>query len=129
MALWQGISKRKITGGRIRRARSKRRFEIGGERQFTNLGEQKTLHHRTTGGDSKRRVLAASICNLYIPKEKKTVKAKILTVKENPSNPNYVQRNIITKSALVGTDMGDALITSRPGQDGVINARLISAKK
>lgn len=128
MALWQGGSKRKGTGGRIRHARGKRRSEIGGERQFTGLGEQKALTHRMRGGSEKNRVLAASICNLYIPADKKTVKAKILTVKENPSNPNYVQRNIITKSAVIGTDIGDALVTSRPGQDGVINARLISKK-
>ncbi|MEM2838925.1 MAG: 30S ribosomal protein S8e [Thermoplasmata archaeon] len=129
MALWQGNSNRKITGGRIRPARGKRRSEIGGEKQLTNLGEQKTLPHRIRGGHVKSRVLAASICNLYIPDEKKTVKAKILTVKENPSNPNYVQRNIITKSAVIGTDLGDALVTSRPGQDGIVNARLISKKK
>jgi len=128
MALWQGGSKRKVTGGRIRSARGKRRSEIGGERQFTGLGEQKALKHRMRGGNEKNRVLAASICNVYIPAEKKTVTAKILTVKENPSNPNYVQRNIITKSAVIGTDIGDALVTSRPGQDGVINARLISKK-
>lgn len=129
MALWQGGSNRKLTGGRIRLAKGKRRREIGGERQFTHLGDQKTLPHRIRGGHVKSRVLSVSVCNLYLPAEKKTVKAKILTVKENPSNPNYVQRNIITKSAIVGTELGDALVTSRPGQDGVVNARLIEKKK
>jgi len=128
MAIWQGRSNRKITGGRIRHARGKRRYEIGGERQLTHLGDQKTTTVRMRGGGIKSRVLAANICNLYLPDEKKTVRAKILTVKENPSNPNYVQRNIITKSAIIGTEMGDALVTSRPGQDGVVNARLISRK-
>ncbi len=126
MALWQGGSKRKSTGGRIRHARGKRRSEIGGERQFTNLGDEKTLQHRSRGGGSKSRLLSTAVCNVYVPKQKKIVKTKVLTVKANPSNPNYVQRNIITKSAVVGTELGDVLITSRPGQDGALNGVLIS---
>jgi len=126
MALWQGNSKRKSTGGRIRHARGKRRSEIGGERQFTNLGNEKIMARRSRGGSSKSRVLSASVCNVYDPAQKKVVKTNVLTVKENPSNPNYVQRNIITKSAIVGTDLGDVLITSRPGQNGALNGILVN---
>lgn len=125
MALWQGGSKRKSTGGRIRRAQGKRRSEIGGEKQFTNLGEQKTIQHRSRGASTKSRLLSANVCNVYDPKQKKVLKTNVLTVKANPSNPNYVQRNIINKSAIVGTDLGDLLITSRPGQDGALNGVLI----
>jgi len=124
MALWQGHSKRKPSGGRIRPARGKRKFEIGREKQFMHLGERRVKLYRTRGGNSKTRVLSSNLCNLYDPKKKKVVRVKILTVKANPANPNYVQRNIITKGAIVGTDLGDALITSRPGQDGVLNAVL-----
>jgi len=126
MALWQGGSKRKSTGGRIRYARGKRRSEIGGEKQFTNLGSEKVIIHRSRGGSSKRRTLSANVCNVFDPKQNKVVQTKILTVKENPSNPNYVQRNIITKSAIVGTELGDALITSRPGQHGALNGVLVN---
>ncbi len=55
----------------------------------------------------------------------KVQKVRIVTVIENPCNPHYVQRNIITRSAVVGTDLGDVLITSRPGQDGALNGVLI----
>ena len=44
---------------------------------------------------------------------------------ENTANPNYVRRNIITKGAIVETPEGNAKVTSRPGQDGVINGILI----
>ena len=44
---------------------------------------------------------------------------------ENKANPNYVRRNIITKGAIVETSAGKAKVTSRPGQDGVINGVLI----
>ena len=43
----------------------------------------------------------------------------------NSANPNYVRRNIITKGAIVETPEGNAKVTSRPGQDGVINGILI----
>ena len=52
-------------------------------------------------------------------------KVKILTVKTNPADPNYVQRNIMNKGATITTEIGDAIVTSRPGQDGAINAVLL----
>ncbi|MFB6184110.1 MAG: 30S ribosomal protein S8e, partial [Haloarculaceae archaeon] len=44
---------------------------------------------------------------------------------ENPSNPNYARRNIITKGAIIETSEGRARVTSRPGQDGQVNAVLV----
>ncbi len=54
-----------------------------------------------------------------------TKKAKIETVEENSANPNYVRRNLLTKGAIIKTEIGRARIVSRPGQDGVINAVLL----
>lgn len=125
MALWQGESKRKPSGGRRRSNRGKKKFEIGREKQFMHLGDRSVKLYRTRGNNRKSRILLNNECNLYDPKQKRVVRAKILTVKANPSDPNYVQRNIITKGAIVGTDLGDALVRSRPGQDGVLNAVLI----
>jgi SSU ribosomal protein S8E len=45
-------------------------------------------------------------------------------VRQNPANPHYVQRNIMGKGSIVQTELGEAVITSRPGQDGVVNAIL-----
>ena len=56
---------------------------------------------------------------------KKTHKVKILTVKENSANPNFVQRNIINRGAMIQTEIGLAKVTSRPGQDGAVNAVLV----
>jgi small subunit ribosomal protein S8e len=52
-------------------------------------------------------------------------KARIETVEENVANPNYVRRNLLTRGAVIRTEIGRARIISRPGQDGVINAVLI----
>ena len=59
----------------------------------------------------------------------KTSKSKIVTVKENSSNPHFVTRNIITRGAVILTDAGLAKVQSRPGQDGVVNAVLLEAPK
>jgi small subunit ribosomal protein S8e len=54
-----------------------------------------------------------------------TKKVKIETVEKNGANPNYVRRNLLTKGAIVRTEIGHARIMSRPGQDGIINAVLL----
>lgn len=125
MALWQGRSRRKPTGGRIKFSRGKRKSEIGREQQITVIGEDSKKSVRTRGGNLKSRVLLSNHVNVYIPKSKITKKTLIKTVLENPANPNYVRRNIITKGAIIDTELGKVKVTSRPGQDGVLNAILI----
>ena len=125
MALWQGRSRRKPTGGLYRPARKKRKFEIGREQQYAFLGTQKLKLYRTRGKSQKVRVLRAEFANVIDPKSGKATKEKIVTVKENPSNPHFVTRNIITRGAVIQTGAGLAKVTSRPGQDGVINAVLV----
>lgn len=129
MAIWQGRPKRKPSGGRLRLARKKRKFEIGREKQFTHLGARKVKMYRTKGANQKARLLMVDTANVIDPKTKTVKKVKILTVKSNPSNPNYVQRNIMTKGATVMTELGEAVITSRCGQDGVVNAMLLKASE
>ncbi|UCE75474.1 MAG: 30S ribosomal protein S8e [Methanomassiliicoccales archaeon] len=126
MGLWQGKSQRKPSGGRLRHARKKRKFEIGAEAQTTTIGKERKKFARTRARNQKVRVLSAQKANVVIPKKKQVKSTKIISVLENPSNPHYVQRNIITKGAIIQTEIGRARVTSRPGQDGIINAILIS---
>jgi small subunit ribosomal protein S8e len=125
MALWQGKSKRKPSGGRLRLNRKKRRFEIGSDAQFTYVGPSRLDKYRTRGGNSKVRMLKADFANVVDPSTQKAQRVKILTVKENAANPNYVQRNIMNKGAMIQTELGPAEVTSRPGQDGAVNAVLV----
>src|SRR5436190_4249276 len=127
MALWQGRSRRKPTGGRYRPFRKKRRREIGREQQWAFIGPQRLKLYRTKGANRKVRVLSAEFANVLDRKTSVTKKVKIVTVKANPSNPNFVTRNIITRGATIQTDLGLARVTSRPGQDGVVNAVLVEA--
>jgi len=129
MALWQGRARRKPTGGRYRPLRKKRKREIGREQQYAFLGPQKVKLYRTRGRNRKVRVLRAEFANIVDPKAGKTIRSKIVAVKENPSNPHFVTRNIITRGAVIQTDAGLAKVTSQPGQDGIINAVLIISAK
>jgi small subunit ribosomal protein S8e len=125
MALWQGESVRKPTGGRRRLGHKKRATEIGREVILAAMGKEQ--HHliRTTGGNQKVRISAANKVNVTNPDTGKTQTVEFSTVAENPANPHYVRRNIITRGAVVVTKLGKARITSRPGQDGVVNAILV----
>lgn len=125
MALWQGRSKKKNTGGQYRPFRKKKAFEIAPETQFAVIRDVDHMKiYRTRGNNMKGRIMTASSVNVFDPKTGKTQKSRILTVKDNPANPNYVQRNILTKGAFVQTEVGLARITSRPGQDAVVNGVL-----
>jgi len=81
------------------------------------------------GGMVKLKLAAADMINVADPKTGKVRRVKIITVKDNKANPHFVRRNIITKGAILETDIGMARVTSRPGQDGVANAVLLEAKK
>lgn len=129
MALWQGRARRKPTGGRYRPSRKKRKFEIGREQQFAFVGAHKVKLYRTRGRNEKVRILNAEFANVVDPKTGKTSKTKIVTVRENSSNPHFVTRNIITRGAVIQTEAGLAKVTSKPGQDGVINAVLVIPPK
>jgi small subunit ribosomal protein S8e len=128
MALWQGKSQRKKTGGRRIYARKKRSREIGREHQDALIGDQRLKHYLVRGRNQKVRILSIKEANIMDRRLKKTVRAKILSVQENPANPHYVRRNILTKGAIIETEIGTARITSRPGQHGLINAVLIREK-
>jgi len=123
--LWQGRSVRSETGGRLKLSRSKRRVEIGRSPADTHIGEDRHKIVRTHGGNTKVRALRASFANVADPKTGKSKKVAIKNVEANTANPNYVRRNLLTKGAVIKTELGSAKIVSRPGQDGIINAVLV----
>ncbi len=124
MARSQHISKRKSSGGRYISARTKRKFELSGKSTQTKLSEViKKKVKRILGGNKKQSTLSTNTINVA-DKNGKITKTEILNVVDNPANPHLVRRNILTKGAIVETKIGRAKITSRPGQEGVINGIL-----
>lgn len=122
MAIWQGESTRKPSGGRRKIAHKKRKFEIGREPVLATVGPARRKAVRVRAGNVRRRVISMDKANVTDPKTGKTKVATIKNVVGNTANVHYVRRNILTKGAVIETSAGRARITSRPGQDGIINA-------
>jgi small subunit ribosomal protein S8e len=125
LILWQGRSVRRESGKRYRVSQKKKRFEIGRAPADTTLGEGRNRIIRTRGGNLKVRALRTVYANVSMPATGGSKKAKIETVVENRADPNYMRRNILTKGAIIKTELGKARVVSRPAQDGVVNAVLI----
>jgi small subunit ribosomal protein S8e len=130
MSVWHGgLRKRKLTGGRKRAYRVKRKFEMGVFPAETTLGEWRRRRVRGYGGNIRVKALSAKYASVTDPKNGKTEKTEILRVVRNRANVDYNRRGVITKGAEIETSVGLARVTSRPGNDGVINAVLLSSKE
>ena len=127
MAISQLRSLRKPTGGRYKQqGRKKKSYELGREPALTKLDKKRSQYIRARSSHRKVRVLSTDTANLFDPKTKKYEQVKIKTITDNPANRHFVRRNIMTKGSIIDTDKGKARITSRPGQDGTVNAVLLS---
>lgn len=125
MPIIQKRSKRKSSGGRYKSNVTKRISNLGSHPRHTKVGENSSKIIRINGGNKKQLLLSSNIINVYDKKDKKYKKAKIVTIVSNPANRHFVRRNILTKGAIVKTELGDARVTSRPGQEGTINGVLL----
>jgi len=129
LSVWHGdLHKKKTSGGRKRPYRMKKGFEKGSFPTETTLGDLKKKVSRGRGGNMKVRLMGATHANVSVPSSGKTEKVEILRVVENPANADYDRRGVITKETIIETPLGRARVTSRPGQDGIVNAILISEK-
>lgn len=126
MPQWHGnLHKRKKTGGKRHVFRGKRAFEMGSDAAETIVGEPRIARSRGRGGKAKLRALAVNVANVTDPATGKSQKTEIRGVVKNPANVDYQRRGVITKGAVLDTPLGQAVVTSRPGQDGVVNAILV----
>ncbi len=126
MAKWNLRSGRKATGGKYKKHGKKTRADRRRGFLPANVGEPRVKKNRTRGGGLKRILLSTNFAN--ISTNGKNQKVKILSVAENPADLQFVRRNIMTKGAVIQTEIGKARVTSRPGQHGLINAVLIEEK-
>lgn len=130
MSVWHGtLRKRKLTGGKKRAYRVKRKFESGTYPAETTLGEPKRSLVRGHGGNTKVKTLKDKFASVTDPKTGKTQKTEILRVVRNKANVDYNRRGVMTKGAEIETQLGLARVTSRPGIHGAINAVLIGKEE
>ena len=129
MSFHSSIYKRKLSGGKKRAYRSKKKYEVGGYAAETVLGEPKRKSTRGLGGISKVKVLTDKFASVTDQKTGKTQKTEITRVVKNGANVDFNRRGVITKGAEIETTLGQAKVTSRPGSDGIINAVLLAGKE
>lgn len=121
----ENLVKRKITGGRRIAYRVRRSFERDGFPVETTVGRADILKRRTRGGRIKLQLGKAEFANIIDPSVGKAVKSRVIRVLSNPANRDYERRGIITRGAVIETEMGKAKVVSRPSQDGAVNAILL----
>jgi len=130
LSVWHGdLHKKKPSGGKKRQFRMKRRFEKGAFPTETLMEETKKKFSRRRGGNIKIRLLSVSHANISDPSTGKTEKVEITRVIKNPANVDYDRRGVITRGTIIETSLGVAQVTSRPGQDGIVNAILVPKKE
>ena len=125
MGRWQGRSRRLATGARVRFSRKKRLYEMGRPPAETVVGPRRLKIVRVRGGNQKIKAYIADTVNVSDQSTGKTTKVPIKEVISNPASVEYTRRKIITKGAMISTELGKVRVTSRPGQDGVVNGVLI----
>ena len=125
MTKWNIDTGKKITGGKIHLHRKKRRFQRVSLPLMTKIDKERKWIDRKRSGIKKIRLSGAEFANLIDSKTKKMSKVKILHVLRNDADPQSVRRGIITKGAIIKTELGEAKVTSRPSQHGVVNAQMI----
>lgn len=116
-------TKRYGNGKRVITARDKRRSEIGNYFSATKTGAEnggKAIRRR--GGKVTVTLRKALYANVLTKDGYK--KAKITGVVESRDNRNFARQNVITKGAIISTELGNAVVLNRPGREGTVNARL-----
>lgn len=125
----ENLAGRKMTGGRKVANRGRRKFEIDRYPNEAVAGTTDIVIRRVRGANVKAAFKTAEFANVVDSDAKKVAKSKILKVSKNTANRDYERRGVISKGAIIETEAGSALVTSRPGQNGVVNAVLIKAKQ
>ena len=119
------VKGRKITGGKYKAFRKKKKHSRPGIPRKVKLRETKKKTIRGIGKTKKTVLLSTNKINVMDPKTKKAKITTLTNVLETPSNRFLARQNILVKGAFVETELGKAKITSRPGQEGSISAVLV----
>ena len=126
MARSQARSKRKFTGKKYKHFRKKRKRELSRPPIHTEIElPEKKKQQRIMGGNYKLKLFATSHINVTDLTTNKTSKVRILKFESNEASKDLNRRHVLTKGAIVETELGKVKITSRPGQHGVLNGILV----
>lgn len=115
------------TGGKRRgKQRDKKLAHYGREFTSTKVATEE-IKKKVRGRGATHKIKLKKAVYVNVLGEKGVKKAKIISVLES-NNPEYVRRNIVTKGAILNTEIGKVKVTNRVGQDGIVNGILIRDK-
>ena len=120
----ENLATSKITGGRRKPLRTRRKYETDRYPNEAINGAQVTITRRVRGNNNKVALKSIDFVNLASGNAK-VVKSKIIKVLENATNNDYRRRGIISKGAILETQEGKCKVISKPGQNGIVNAVLL----
>ena len=120
----ENLATSKITGGRRKPLRIRRKYETDRYPNEAINGAQVTITRRVRGNNSKVALKSIDFVNLAT-ENSKVVKSKIIKVLDNSTNNDYRRRGIISKGAIIEIQEGKCKVISKPGQNGIVNAILL----
>ena len=91
----------------------------------TKIGPERKKVIRVRGGNMKIKAYASNKINVTDQETGKTQRVAIKHMEENKASADLQRRSILTKGAIVETELGSVRITSRPGQSGQLNGTLL----
>ncbi len=122
------VQGRKISGGKYKFFRKKKKYEIRGIERKVKLGKTKNKFIRELGGNKKSVLLSCDFVNVFDKQTKTSKKTRIKNVLQTPSDRFLARQNILVKSAIIETEFGKAKITNRPSQEGMVQAELLKSE-
>lgn len=115
-------SRRRISGGKRKPKRKGKKHELSRETLHCKINGEKKKKIDVRGGGTKVRLQSTEKVNVIDPETNECSAEELEDVLESPANPHFTRRNFVTKGSIVQTSGGKAKVTSRPGQDGSVNA-------
>ena len=126
LARSQEKSRRKYTGKKYKHFHKKRKRNLERPPIEASIGAEKKKKQRTLGGNYKLKLFSSNFINVTDLNTNKTSKVKILKFESNAASKDINRRHVLTKGAIIETELGRVKISSRPGQHGILNGILIS---
>jgi small subunit ribosomal protein S8e len=115
---------RKVTGGKYKRPKKKKKTGRQSQTRIVKLAETKTKKVRIRGGSKKTIALTENKVNVV--NKGKSVVTLIKNVLETPSNSFLARQNVLLKGSIIETELGKAKITNRPSQEGNVQAVILT---
>jgi small subunit ribosomal protein S8e len=95
------IHKKRLTGGKKKKWRKKRKYELARQSSNTKIGSKKISMVRVRGGNYKKRALSLEIGNFSYLSLNVTRKTKIISVVYNSTNNELVRTNTLVKGSII----------------------------